>query len=110
VDIVPLLDRDDLVVELDRLGIDRMAYSLDGGLPGEKYCLEDRRSEWAVYYSERGLRTGERIFATEDAAARYLLGLLRHDPTARVERNGPLVTLARSTKQQPGVETKSGVR
>lgn len=85
-DNVLLMDREDLVFALDQLGVDRTAYSLDGGLPVEKYCLEARRSEWAVYYSERGLRSGERIFASEDAAARYLLDVLRDEPTARVER------------------------
>jgi hypothetical protein len=83
------MDRQSLRAELNRLGIDREAYSLEGGLPVEKYCLEDRRRHWAVYYSERGLRSGERIFDSEDAACRYLLSLLRVDPTARRREDTP---------------------
>lgn len=81
------MDRNTLREQLDSIGIDPEAYSLDGGLPVEKYCLEDRRSSWAVYYSERGLRSGERVFTSEDEACRYLLGLLERDPTAR--KRGP---------------------
>ena len=61
------------------------AYSLIGGLPSEQYVLEEQDGErWAVYYSERGERSGERVFETEDAACRYLLELLTNDPTTRV--------------------------
>jgi hypothetical protein len=77
------MDRHELTTALEKIHVDPSAYSLDGGLPVEKYCLEDRPGEWAVYCSERGLRSGERVFASEDAAMRYLFELLRDDPTTR---------------------------
>ena len=43
----------------------------------EAYVLEDVGTEWAVYYAERGLRSHERRFTSEDDAARYLLDRLR---------------------------------
>jgi hypothetical protein len=46
-------------------------YSLEGGMPDEKLCLERTPSGWAVYYSERGLRTSLKYFTSEDQACRY---------------------------------------
>ena len=69
--------------ETRRSGVGRDSYSLDGGHPAEQYVLDDRRSEWVVYYSERGAESGLRSFATEDLACRYLAGLVLADPTAR---------------------------
>jgi hypothetical protein len=66
-----------------RAGVDRDSYCLDGGHPAERYVLDDRRSEWVVYYSERGLESRLRSFPTEEPACRYLSGLLLADPTTR---------------------------
>jgi hypothetical protein len=77
------LDREGLRAALDAQGVDRDSYCLDGGHPAERYVLDDRRSEWVVYYSELGLESGLRSFATEDLALRYLAGLLLADPTTR---------------------------
>lgn len=60
------------------------SYSLSGGQPSEAYCLERFGGGWATYYSERGQRTGEQFFATEDAACRHLLAQLLDDPTTRL--------------------------
>lgn len=70
------------VVESER--IDPMSYSLDGGHPSESYVLEDRRSVWVVYYSERGLETGLESFDTEAEALGHLLDQLIRDPTTRL--------------------------
>lgn len=59
------------------------AYSLDGGLPFERYVLAIVEGGWAVYYSERGERTGLKIFETEDEACSHLFELLLRDPTTR---------------------------
>ena len=45
--------------------------------------LDQVGSRWSVYYSERGQRSGERIFDSEDEACRYLLNLLCNDPSTR---------------------------
>ncbi|NJP43403.1 hypothetical protein [Actinacidiphila epipremni] len=54
-------------------GVSPDDYSLNGGLPFEAYCLEPRGGTWAVYYSERGRRSSEKVFATEDEACREFL-------------------------------------
>jgi hypothetical protein len=59
------------------------AYSFDGGLPSERYVIAIVEGGWAVYYSERGERTGLRIFETEDDACSHLFDLLLRDPTTR---------------------------
>lgn len=53
------MDRDALAALLDAENVEPSAYSLDGGMPFEAYVLERRPSDWAVYYSERGLRSGD---------------------------------------------------
>jgi hypothetical protein len=64
-------------------GIRDDAYSLDGGLPSERYALEIAEGGWHVYFSERGLRTGIKRFETESEACEYLLETLLADPTTR---------------------------
>ena len=59
------------------------AYSLDGDRD-ESMCLEPVPGGWAVYYSERGLRSGERRFAAEDDACQFLASRLLADPSNRV--------------------------
>lgn len=62
-------------------------YSLDGGQPNEAHAIEDRVTEWAVYYSERGERTEERLFRSESDACEFFLARIRTDPTARTVQN-----------------------
>lgn len=84
------MDRSALRELLDREGVDRRAYGLDGpaGLlvedREERYFLEETPSGWMVFYWERGLRRGEESFASEDEACRHLLDLLLCDPTTRI--------------------------
>jgi hypothetical protein len=65
---------------LDEEGIRRDCYDLAGGMPPEKYVLAKEGNMWSVYYSEHGLQSNKRQFATEDEACAYLLELLRNDP------------------------------
>jgi hypothetical protein len=54
--------------------IPRDAYCLSGVLPNESYCIGmNQDGKWCTYYSERGLRTGLKVFDSEDAACRHLL-------------------------------------
>jgi hypothetical protein len=78
-----VVDRGTLKTILDAEGIDTESYSLDGGLPFEAYVLEERANAWGVYYSERGLRSNEVVFESEDEACRHLLDLLLADSTTR---------------------------
>ena len=68
---------------LDAQDIDPRAYSLDGCAPSEAYVLERRSDGWSVFYAERGLRTAEARFDSEDAACAHLLELLLRDPSTR---------------------------
>ena len=74
------------VSELKRIleaeGFRQDVYSLTGGLPNEAYCLENRGYEWAVYYSERGERSGERSAENLGRqAAEGLFWALKHPAT-----------------------------
>lgn len=58
--------------KLMSVGVPSNAYSLEGGLPSEAYCLNRNGAAWEVYYSERGEKTGLRTFDNESEACEYL--------------------------------------
>ena len=64
-------------------------YSVDG-LPlsrvDERLVLEIVEGGWAVYYAERGGRSGERRFDTEDEACHFMLDRLLADAGNRLPR------------------------
>jgi len=60
------------------------SYSIDGEPRDESMCLETTAGGWAVFYAERGLRSGERWFDTEDEACDFLAERLLADPSNRV--------------------------
>lgn len=64
----------ELSVDLQRLQIPADSYCLQGGLPDEAYCIESQSDgRWAVYYSERGVKSGLLTFSNEEEACSYLL-------------------------------------
>ena len=69
-------------MQLSHAGARDDSYSLEGGTPNEALTLEDKGAVWAVYYSERGQRTSERIFPTESLACEYFLKLMLADGSA----------------------------
>lgn len=62
---------------LEHEHIDPNSYSIGPSTRGEQYCIEFLDGSWAVYYAERGLRTGIKNFDNEGDACQYLLTLLR---------------------------------
>ena len=58
----------ELYNELERLGISHDLYSIMPiGMPNEKLCLVCE-GEWKIFYSERGSKTGEKSYSTEEEA------------------------------------------
>lgn len=55
-------------------------YSLDGGFPNEAYSLNLSEDGWEVYYSERGNKTGLKVFTSEERACDYLFSILKDTP------------------------------
>jgi len=85
-----MMDRSSLRQFLDLEKINPRSYGLEGpsGLPvqdrEERYFIEHSPSGWSVYYWERGLRSAEESFGTEDEACQHLLDLLLRDRTTRM--------------------------
>ena len=69
------MDRKGLDAKLEKKKVPKDAYSLAGGLPNECFCME-KGKQWEVYYSERGLKTQLKEFATEDEACEYMYNKL----------------------------------
>jgi hypothetical protein len=80
------MTRDRLKRVLDEHGFDPNAYSLFGGHPSEAYVLDNRGTEWVVYYSERGLESSLESLPSEDLACRHLADLLWRDLTTQARR------------------------
>lgn len=69
---------------LRRANIDERFVSLDGDARAESLVLEhDSVMGWTVYFSERGQRTGQRTFRSEDQACQFILDKLSRDPTIK---------------------------
>jgi len=77
------MNRAALQARLDVEEVRSDAYDLDGGTGEECLRLEVSGDGWVVYYAERGLRSNERWFTSEDEACAYVLGRLLRDPTTR---------------------------
>jgi hypothetical protein len=65
------MNRNELRRKLKKDKIIEDMYSLDGGLPNEKLCLNEKEECWEVYYSERGRKTGLKTFSSEESACIY---------------------------------------
>ena len=73
----------ELKKQLDDLGVNENSYSLGENFEDEQYCLEKTGEKWHYYYSERGEKTGERVFDCEDDACEFMHSILENDPTVR---------------------------
>lgn len=70
------MDLRELERRIVQMGIPGDAVSLHGEMKDEAYILEQVGRHWAVYYSERGVRTDEKRFDDEAEACRYLCAKL----------------------------------
>ncbi|MGL4859741.1 MAG: hypothetical protein ACRC5A_08415 [Enterobacteriaceae bacterium] len=64
---------DELQQQLDNLKIPTTYYSLSGGLPNERLCLEEVNTQWHIYYSERGHKNSLAYFTSEKEACDFFL-------------------------------------
>lgn len=71
----------ELQEKLKNENIRQDAYSIGGGLPNEAYCLNEVEGKWEIYYSERGEKTGLKIFEDEESACNYFYLLLKNENT-----------------------------
>ncbi|WP_078552283.1 hypothetical protein [Bacillus alkalicellulosilyticus] len=69
----------ELEMKLQEINIPSHAYSLNGGLPNERFCLNAVGGKWETYYSERGNKSGRKIFANEDEACDYFFTWIKHN-------------------------------
>ncbi|MGN0355035.1 MAG: hypothetical protein ACI4EI_08155 [Muricoprocola sp.] len=68
---------EDLSSTLNKMNIPKDLYSImTGGLPNEKLCIV-KEDKWQVYYSERGHKSGLKIFETEEEACEYFLDKIK---------------------------------
>jgi hypothetical protein len=66
---------------LASLGVSDSAWAIDDTSLPERYVLINDYLGWTVFYSEKGNRNDERIFATEEEACQHFLTVLTSDPT-----------------------------
>lgn len=66
------MTKSELLQRLRAENVPEQYYSLDGGLPPERYCLARSRTGWEVYYSERGEKSWLKEFASEHEACEHL--------------------------------------
>jgi hypothetical protein len=75
-----MMERKELEVFLINKNIRPDTYSLNGGLPNEAYCLDEKNGIWKTYYSERGSAVSVKEFDSENDACEYFLNWLIDDP------------------------------
>ena len=71
----------ELEKELNKIGVPKELYSLMiGGFPNEKLCIV-KEETWQVYYSERGHKSGLKVFDTETEACEFFLRKMKRYST-----------------------------
>ena len=67
------MTKDILRNTLIEMGVPSMLYNLEGtGRTDERFCLECTNNEWKVYFSERGVKTTNEIFSSEEEACQFI--------------------------------------
>ncbi len=76
------MTREILEKKLKIAGIPAYIYNLTGqGRKDECLCLEKSQDKWFVYYLERGIRTTNEVFDSENAACQFLYDQLMDKKT-----------------------------
>lgn len=67
------MNREILEKKLKMAGVPHYIYNLTGkGGRDECLCLEKIQDKWSVYYLERGIKTTNEFFDSEDDACQFL--------------------------------------
>lgn len=67
------MTREMLEKALKIAGVPDYIYNLTGqGKKDEHLCLEKIKDKWSVYYLERGMKTTNEFFESEDEACQFL--------------------------------------
>lgn len=68
-----MVKKEELRDTLIKMGVPSMLYNLDGvGRTDERFCLEFINNEWRVYFSERGAKTTNEKFLSEEEACHFI--------------------------------------
>jgi hypothetical protein len=71
------MTREELEKKLKMAGVPDYVYNLTGkGRKDECLCIEKNQDKWFVYYLERGIRTTNEIFNSEEEACDFLYSQL----------------------------------
>lgn len=67
------MNKNELRDALMNIGVSSFLYNLDGnGRTDERFCLEFVNDEWGVYFSERGIKTMNNKFLSEEEACQFI--------------------------------------
>ena len=71
------MKKEELKIQLQKYGVDEWLYNLDeNGRNDERYCLTRKAQKWNVYFSERGIKTTDELFESEDEACQFIYNRL----------------------------------
>jgi hypothetical protein len=79
----------ELAIRLSEAGVSESAYTIGELYRNEVYVIAREGALWCVYYSERGLKTGLEVFATEDAACQKFFEWVVSDRTPSSSQQRP---------------------
>ena len=65
--------------------ISKSIYSLNGGVPDDKVCIDKTKGIWRIYYAERGGKNILGEFCNEDEACRFMYDRVMDIVTGRVK-------------------------
>jgi hypothetical protein len=78
------MNQSELYKELKKQNIREDVYSLYGADIDERLVLNQLgNGKWEIYYFERGIKTGLRVYAEEQEACKDFLSILFNDPSAK---------------------------
>lgn len=67
----------ELKIALDKINVPAHLYNFDGkGRTDERFCLSNNGEQWNVYYEERGIKTTNLSFESENAACDCIYNIL----------------------------------